>query len=142
MTAWKRFFDTSWKRFDTRFSAVLQSLRQHSDLVDKEAASLGIVASYESLSLIEEARQNIYDLAKKQEEQISQQQLSAVLAWFKDVDFRQEDDFDRLKNKHIRGTCDWFFRHKAIKQWLAKNSQQQRLSVYGNPGSGMQVVLT
>jgi len=39
-TAWHMFFDSTWKAFQNRFQGILVNLRRHTDLLDKEAASI------------------------------------------------------------------------------------------------------
>lgn len=39
---WRFFFDSSWARFDLRFRGILDSLKRHGELVDKEANSIDI----------------------------------------------------------------------------------------------------
>jgi len=39
---WEIFFGSLWADFESRFGNILKSLAYHSELVDKEAAAVGI----------------------------------------------------------------------------------------------------
>lgn len=43
LIAWKLVFDSLWKSFQPRFHGILENMRKHRDLVDREAAAIDIV---------------------------------------------------------------------------------------------------
>lgn len=138
--AWKRFFDTSWKRFDIRFAAVLESLEKHTDLVDKEANAYGVESILKSVSLIEDARQKIYDEATARIEERRDREFEAVLAWLDVQCYPHEDGLARLKERSVKGTCDWLHKHRVVHRWITAapgNSKDSRLWIHGKPGSGI-----
>jgi hypothetical protein len=128
--AWKRFFSTTWGFFDIRFAAILNSLRRHAELVDKEANARDIAAA-------QEWRQSYFEDVHKAEDNRRKDRFEKVLYWL-DVknSHMQDDDLDRLTDKCHVGTSQWFIEYEKSKQWRATGGTDSILWTTGIPGSG------
>ena len=129
-SCWKRFFDSSWGRFDIRFKGVLGSLRYHADLVDKEANSYNIAS-------VQEWREAHLEDVRKREKDRLDDHFEKVLNWFDVKEYIQEDDLDRLVDRCYGGTSDWLLEHAKTKAWIRPGGQHAVLWLNGKPGSGM-----
>ncbi|RGP59506.1 nacht domain-containing protein [Fusarium sporotrichioides] len=99
---WKTFFSSGWGRFEHKFDALLQSITQTSELIDKETISLEI-------SLAHEWRQKSSEHAAKQEKRMEFEQREAVLRWLEVGDSKsyQEDKLELLRSHCCEGTSQW-----------------------------------
>lgn len=132
-------FDSLWKTFESRFQAILQSLRRHRDLIDQEASTINIVEAKiwraQQLELIRQWRvERSEDLDRAERERLSAQTREAVV-WF-GAPQEQEHIFARL----IRA-CDgvdghWALREPMIMSWLDQSRDNQFLWLHGKPGAG------
>jgi len=129
-SSWARFFDSSWARFDFCFAAILDDLKRHADLVDKEANAFSMLS-------LQQLRQQCVDDVAKREQQALDKQFESTLAW---LDVREYDQEDRIRNLSARchpGTSDWLFDHVRYCKWRSGSSASALLWVHGIPGSGM-----
>jgi hypothetical protein len=130
-SAWKRFFDSSWGRFDIRFKGVIDSLKYHAKLVDREANACNIAS-------VQEWRERYLDDLRVREKRRSEDQFEKVLNW---IDAKGTDDlFDGLLAKCYGDSCDWLIDHEKFKDWRAKGTQNRMLWLNGKPGSGKSVL--
>jgi hypothetical protein len=130
LPAWKRFFDSSWTRFDQRFGVVLDSLRKHSDLVDKEANALNI-------STVQDWRLKAFENLEKVEKERFDNQFRAVMTWFDVKDYQQDDILNSLIDKSHPGTTAWLLSNPEVTAWLGNSSKNPILWLTGKPGSGV-----
>ena len=132
-------FDSLWKTFESRFQAILQSLRRHRDLIDQEASTINIVEAKiwraQQLELIRQWRlERSKDLDRAERERLSAQTREAVV-WF-GAPQEQEDIFARLVK--VCGSVDghWVLREPMILSWLEQSRDNQFLWLHGKPGAG------
>jgi hypothetical protein len=137
-SGWLCFFNSSWGRFEARFSCILESLSRHADLIDREANAFLIA---ETMQWRQEA---LKDAAKKDKERLVAQ-LNSVLAWLR-IDSApycsqeyQEDALDRLSDDCYAGTTEWILQNHKVRTWLKPGYAQPILWIKGKPGSGMSV---
>ena len=132
-------FDSLWKTFDSRFQAILQSLRKHRDLIDQEASTNNIVEAKtwrdQQLEQIRQWRvERAKDLDMAEHERLSAQIREAVV-WFGAAQ-EQEDTL----TKHLRacGSADrhWALQEPMILSWLEQSRDCQFLWLNGKPGAG------
>jgi len=128
-SGWKLLIDSLWKSFELRFESILGRLRQHRDLIDREAISFDIVESSISRKRIEE------DIEKRERERETTQ-LQATLGWLCVEDHLQEDDLARLSQRRYPDTCDWVMNVAQFKAWVVEQAKQPILWLWGIPGSG------
>ena len=139
--AWKMVFDSLWKTFDSRFQAILQSLRKHRDLIDQEATVIGIIEAKlwrgQQLEQIRQWRaERAKDLDKAEHERLSAQTREAVV-WLGAAQ-EQEDTLARLTRVCDTTDGHWVLREPMILAWLepSQDNQSQFLWLHGKPGAG------
>ena len=121
-------FECTWRNFEHRFGAILASLRRHSDLLDREAASIHF-AEVKEATLVAQRQVDDTEAERRRTE------LKEVQRWLA-VDGVQEARLERLKNRCQPGSCEWIFRNDSIISWLHLNRNKPVLWINGKPGSG------
>lgn len=109
---------------------MLDSLRRHSDLVDKEANALNI-------STVQEWRLKAFEDLGKVEKERFDNQFRAVMTWFDVKDYQQDDILNNLIDKSHPGTTAWLLSHAEVTAWLSGSSKNSVLWLTGKPGSGV-----
>lgn len=128
-TAWKLFFMSSWGRFRRQFNVLIQDLRRHSDLVDKEASVQAIV---EAERWRDTEKQRIIDIQKEK----AFEEYRSTLRWIHIDELEQVNRLDSLANSGHSGTCDWALKNQKIKAWVPRHGDLFFLWLTGKPGSG------
>ena len=121
-------FECTWRNFEHRFGAILASLRRHSDLLDREAASIHFAEAKEA-ALVSQRQVDDNEADRRRIE------LREVQRWLA-VDGAQEARLERLANRCQPDSCEWMFRNESIVSWLHSNRNNPVLWIKGNPGSG------
>ena len=119
----------SWARFDRRFKAILESLANHSDLVDREANAIDIAEAREQ-------RKRAIEEAARQEEERSIIQFQAALAWLEVKDYQQDDELDHQSSLHHADSCNWILKNKRAASWMQLGNKEPVLWLKGKPGAG------
>ena len=132
LSGWKRFFDSSWGRFDIRFKGVLGSLRYHAKLVDKEANAQNIASA-------QEWRDTYLEDVRRMEKDRSEDHFNTVMIWLDVKHYLQEDYVDKLADKCHEGTSDWLLAHAKLKNWIDPGGQPTMLWLNGKPGAGKSI---
>ena len=132
-------FDSLWKTFESRFQAILQSLRRHRDLIDQEASTNNIVEAKvwraQQLELIRQWRvERSEDLDRAERERLSAQMREAVI-WF-GAPQEQEHIHARLTRACDGADGHWALREPMIMSWLDQSRDNQFLWLHGKPGAG------
>ena len=126
--AWHMLFDCTWRGFQHRFDGILSDLRRHSDLLDREAASIHFAQAKEQS-----------DIAQRQFDEIERQrkrmELREIQQWL-NVNSEQEARLSRLAKRCQPGSCEWMFGNDSIKSWELINRNTPVIWIKGNPGSG------
>ncbi|ORY13015.1 hypothetical protein BCR34DRAFT_600139 [Clohesyomyces aquaticus] len=132
-SGWKCFFTSTWSGFDNQFKCNLESLSQHTDLVDREANAYLISETMQW-------RQEALQAAAREAKQRIADQLAAVIAWL-GLDNAphcgrgcQEDVLNRLVDECYAGTTEWVLQHDQIKTWMSGQGLAT-LWIKGKPGS-------
>lgn len=127
-TAWKRFFDSAWGRFDRHFAGIIESLKNHADLIDRSANAYEIAAA-------QQMREILLESVRKWEKERAENEFVQVINWLNIKDFIQEDDVHRLDSECHKGTADWFLQHAKVTKWI-EVGHHRSLWVNGTPGCG------
>lgn len=132
-------FDSLWKTFDSRFQAILQSLRKHRDLIDQEATTINTVEAKlwrgQQLEQIRQWRaERAKDLDKAEHERLSAQIREAVV-WFGAAQ-EQDDILTRLTRACDTTDGHWMLREPMILAWLERSRDNQFLWLHAKPGAG------
>ncbi|KAF4445870.1 NACHT domain-containing protein [Fusarium austroafricanum] len=127
---WKTFFSSGWGRFEHQFDALLQSITQTTELIDKETVSLDI-------SLAQESRQRFSENAEKLEKRMEFEQREAVLRWLEVGDSKsyQEDKLELLRSHCCEGTSQWLTKTQQVRSWLQFVQGNSVMWLHGKPGS-------
>lgn len=121
-------FECTWKTFEQRFGSILANLRRHSDLLDREAASIHFAAAKEAAL---ESQRQVED-SEMQRKRMERKEVQQWLA----VDDEQEVRLERLLKRCQTGSCEWIFRNDSISSWLHESRNRPSVWMSGNPGSG------
>ena len=121
-------FECTWRNFEHRFGVILASLRRHSDLLDREAASIHFAEVKEAAGIAQRQVDAIEAERRRTE-------LKEVQRWLA-VDGVQEARLERLKSRCQPDSCEWLFRNESIVSWLHPNRNKPILWIKGKPGSG------
>ena len=137
--AWKIVFDSLWKTFDSRFQAILQSLRKHRDLIDQEASTTSIVEAKvwrsQQLDQIRQWRAERAKVLDQVDRERLNVQIREAVVWFGAAQ-EQEDILARILRAY-EGTDDhWALREPMIVSWLEQSRDHQFLWLHGKPGAG------
>lgn len=129
---WKMFFSSGWGRFEHHFDALLQSIAQTSELIDKEAASVEIIQA-------REWRQKCLEDAAAREKRWASEQRESVLKWLEvgDSTSAQEVKLEWLRSNCREGTSQWLTKSPQVRSWLQLRRGDPILWLHGKPGSGM-----
>ena len=120
-------FDSTWRTFEHRFSGIVSNLRRHSDLLDREAASIHFAAAKDA----ETALQRQIEAAEAQRMRTEWKDVQQWLA----VDGSQESRLERLAERCQPGSCNWILHNVILSSWLHE-SPSKPIWIKGNPGSG------
>ncbi|KAH8680543.1 hypothetical protein BX600DRAFT_636 [Xylariales sp. PMI_506] len=130
---WKVFFASAWGRFDHRFGGLIESIAHYSDQIDRNAASLDIIAATEW-------RDRDAEMARTREHRWQTEQLNVVLNWLGSGDQVQEERLEWLKARCYDGTSQWIIRTSKFRSWLQHGRGDPVLWMTGKPGSGKSVL--
>lgn len=122
------FFDSTWRSFQYRFQGILANLRRHTDLLDKEAASIHFL---DAKRMVDQTLQD----AEDRERQKCASELREVLGWLA-PDLNQDQRLDRLSRDCLAETCEWFLRNDVIASWIHEGTSRPVVWLNGIPGSG------
>ena len=128
-------FDAAWKRFDSKFGSILQSLDNRRALLESEKASA-------ALYVIEHALEEIKKLGDRQDEKNKLEQDERH-ARQKDLIKKRLDppnywhDHSQILNQRAANSGHWIFAHRGYQAWNHSNAPGSKvLYVHGQPGSG------
>lgn len=137
VTAWAIMFDSLWRAFSSRFETILESLRRHQDLIDREAAAIDITQAKEwraqQMKEIRQWRTERAEHLDKSEKDRLAACLRDAVAWFGARD-EQENELSRLSeactSKH------WALEDPKVLLWLDQSRHNSILWLNGKPGAG------
>ena len=137
--AWKMVFDSLWKTFDSRFQAIIQSLRKHRDLIDQEASTINILEAkvwrVQQLEQIQQWRAERAEVLDKAERERLAAQTREAVMWF-GAGQEQEDILARLLRACENTDGHWALRQPMIVSWLDQSRVNQFFWLHGEPGAG------
>ncbi|KAI9654330.1 MAG: hypothetical protein M1821_006646 [Bathelium mastoideum] len=111
-----------WNDFQAESSRIMANISRHRDLIDVEMNASNVVEA----KAAREIDRIGYDLFKCVE----------VTKWLSPADVN--DNLERLRTCHLKGTGDWLFKEHRLKAWMT--GQQKLFWVYGIPGCGKSVL--
>ena len=141
-SSWKLFFLTSWGRFQRRFDALVENMKNHERLVDCEASARNIAESQAFRAEMREARKRHEESLAEEEQETAANQFAALLSWLKADDADQLAIFEAIdaEGRRFDGTCSWLTKHRRIQAWMNGSPDTALLLVKGPPGTGKSVL--
>ncbi|KAG7294425.1 hypothetical protein NEMBOFW57_004496 [Staphylotrichum longicolle] len=109
---WRVLFKTTWGRFEREFGTILEDLKQHQELIDKEVNAHNIVEAREMRETLKSWRAESLDQLVKEQTQMTARQMQGVITWLRLDDSDQIVLFDSLAKigEEHPGTVDWILR--------------------------------
>lgn len=131
LLVWRQAFDALWKRFDTKFSYILNNIKQHKILLERQA----------NLAEFEEARKG-RDLAARNFESLEKEALlqrKAFLGrWLAAVDASEDLEKGQEARTSNPNSGRWLLKKSHFRSWLdLDRPSDSMLWIHGKPGSGI-----
>lgn len=143
-SGWKLLFSTSWGRFQRRFDNILEEMKRHEALIDKEAQAHHILDMRRIQQDISAWKEESQQEINRFEEEKATKQYQSIISWLKADESDQLTIFDSISAEGSRytGTCDWIWNNKKVTSFLQPKPDTQLLWLQGGPGSGKSVLST
>ncbi|PON29051.1 NACHT domain-containing protein [Trichoderma gamsii] len=143
-SGWKLLFLTSWVRFQRRLDNIVEDMKRHIDLVDKEANVLNIAQAQEMRRDIRAWREQNVEKVKSLEDKQAIKQYQSIVAWMNIDESDQLAIFESLvsERRSYPKTCWWIFETAKVSSWLEKRPESPILWLQGTPGAGKSVIST
>lgn len=130
MLVWRQAFDALWKRFDTKFAYILNNIKQHKILLERQA----------NLAEFAEARKG-RDLAARNFESLEKEALlqrKAFLGrWLAAVDASEDLEKGQEARTSNPNSGRWLLKKSHFRSWLdLDRPSDSMLWIHGKPGSG------
>ena len=139
LLAWTSFFESFWKTFDSRFQGILQSLRRHRDLVDREAEVLNITEAKAwraaQTELLRQWRLEHTQQIEKNEKIRLDSNIRETVAWLSPPD-GQEDLLTKFSRRCHSRENHWILKNHHVKSWLKDGRESPTIWLNGKPGAG------
>lgn len=135
MTDWKMLFDAAWKRFDSKFGPILQSLESRRALLDSEKASATLSEIHHALDEINKIAKEQSKIKKLQEDTMHAQRVELIKRRLNPPNYLE--DHQQIQKKRAAHSGQWIFADPGYQAWYDSSSPGSRvLYVHGRPGSG------
>ena len=131
-SGWKKLFDSFWKRFETRFRCILDSLGRHKELIESEKTTLTLIE-------VERMRERIESHVKDMDDMEKKRQLSVVQERIEASDY-QTDHYAISEQRRQNHSGNWILQNELFREWTnADLKQPSVLYINGIPGAGTTV---
>ncbi|KAH0563181.1 hypothetical protein GP486_002248 [Trichoglossum hirsutum] len=127
---WKQLFQITWKSFRFRFKPVLEDLRRHKDLVEKQAS----LYQYEEVQRVRITAETEFRSLREAEDL---RQRWAVQDFLSAANVEEDQEIKASVRAKYPGVCSWILNHKSVQAWSDPNLHSSPLLwIKGIPGSG------
>ncbi|KAJ3479085.1 hypothetical protein NLG97_g8410 [Lecanicillium saksenae] len=143
INGWRRFFATTWGRFERKFGAIIDNMDRHGELIDKEANARSVVATKALLRQFEAERKDKLDNIVAEQKAETGKFYQAVLARLQINEADQLAIWDTLTialQEGGEGTCGWVLKQKHVSSWLGYDDKAQFLWLQGAAGTSKSVL--
>ncbi|QYS92918.1 NACHT domain-containing protein [Trichoderma simmonsii] len=143
-SGWKLLFLTTWGRFQRRFDNILEDMKRHEALIDREANARNIAESKEMRQDIRRWREQSLEQVSNLDGEEAAKQYQSIISWLNMDESDQLAIFESISaegRKHP-GTCSWVLKNPKISSWLQSKPDMSVLWLQGTPGSGKSVIST
>ena len=122
-------FQATWKTFNTSVGTILQSLKQHRQLLADQAA-------LDQFYRAQEHRELAAEQFRLQQRQETDRQRAHLLNWLsvEDVAVYQEKGAEAREANPTSG--QWILSKDAFLAWYEQHTSEPLLWIYGRPGVG------
>ena len=129
--AWKQFFRSSWKTFNTKFRCILSNLSRHKNLIESQAS----LAEFEQSQLARLAAQNSFEQIAKGEK--SRRLMAVIEKIHPPNSLNDHEQAVEIRQEHP-DTGRWILEVGQLKRWMDPLATDVLiLWVNGIPGAGM-----
>jgi len=137
---------TSWGRFQARFNNIIEDLKGHEELVEKEASAHHMAQASDmkqSLDLLKYEMHEKLDSLAQDEKKECFDQRQAISAWLKLDQDDQLAIFDKLESegRKFDGTCSWILKNTKMASWLQSKPETPIVWLQGIPGAGKSIII-
>ncbi|KAK3493518.1 hypothetical protein B0T13DRAFT_421361 [Neurospora crassa] len=138
------FFDAAWKRFDSKFGPILQSLESRRALLDSEKASASLFEIHQIHQALEKIKENGEKQAKTRtllEQMNHEQQKELIKKRLNPPNYLQHHE--QLLRRRAADSGQWIFTDPKYRVWHNSNNSGSRiLYVHGKPGGGKSTLMS
>ncbi|KAL6790808.1 hypothetical protein J3E68DRAFT_411388 [Trichoderma sp. SZMC 28012] len=143
-SGWKLLFLTTWGRFRRRFDNIIEDMKRHETLIDREANARNIAEAKEMRQDIRRWREQSLEQVSNLDGEEAAKQYQSIISWLNMDESDQLAIFESISaegRKHP-GTCSWVLKNPKISSWLQSKPDTSVLWLQGTPGSGKSVIST
>ncbi|KAF3767250.1 hypothetical protein M406DRAFT_338058 [Cryphonectria parasitica EP155] len=143
-SGWKLLFLTSWGRFQRRFDNILDDMKRHEDLIDKEANARDIAEARKMRQGLDAWKKASLEKIDHDTKEQTVREFHAAQSWLRIDNSDQLAIFKSIAdhgNKYS-GTCGWILKNAKIRFWLQRKLETPMLRLSGTAGSGKSVIST
>ncbi|KAL7948124.1 chromatin remodelling complex Rsc7/Swp82 subunit domain-containing protein [Trichoderma barbatum] len=143
-SGWKLLFLTSWGRFQRRFDNILEDMKRHEALIDREANARNIAEAREMRQDIRRWREQSREAVTNLDGEEAAKQYQSIVSWLNMDESDQLAIFESISTEGRKhpGTCSWVLKNIKINSWLQSKPDTSVLWLQGTPGSGKSVMST
>lgn len=127
--AWHIWFAFDWGLFERRFKSILEKLRSHCDLLDREAAAI----HFSEMKIMRDKRELEEEHFERRRKSQSAQE---VFGWLSAEEDGQEAYLHRISDNRQPGTCNWILGDQQICSWIEDTNGGPVCWMTGIPGAG------
>ena len=130
MAVWKRVFKSARSSLNAAVSIILESLKEHKELLTQRA-------SLDQILRVANERRLATNQMRTQEQQARMSKRQHLATWLSapDVDLCQEKGVEARESGPQSGR--WILRKDAFQEWHDVDTVEPLLWTHGIPGSGM-----
>lgn len=139
---WKVLFITSWGRFKPKFGIIIDNLKKHGELIDKEVNAYNIIEARETRRSLEAWKNETLERFAREDKEQGARQILGLSTWLGVDDSDQvmiEESLTKAGSDYP-GTVDWVLRSPEMAQWLRPTYTNSFLWLRGGPGTGKSVI--
>lgn len=133
---------TSWGRFQRKFDNIIENLKRHEDLIDKEVNAHDIAEARQLRKEIEVWKSESLEKLQKEEKEQKARHHQGLTSWLRLDDSDQIMIHDSLTKigTIYPGTVGWVLKKPEVAAWLQTSPSASLLWLRGGPGTGKSVI--
>ena len=129
-------FDAAWKRVDSKFGLILQSLDSRRALLESEKTSATLFEIHHALDEIKRLGEEQDRIIMQEEYEKHEHQKELIKKRLNPPNYWQDHD-QILGMKRTTNSGQWIFAHPGYQAWHNNNDSQNRIIyIHEQPGGG------